>query len=146
MQLEFLHCQSVLDVTFSVRLCERLWSIFSRVLCYCLFDRVQPGNRVRVSSDGMMKIDNSLFCIRLTGGEVEEDGRKEQSLDLISSPLFNTLESWRRWDMENRNNVFTPTVFLSVTDIRYDLPEGTKLLLYCFNGNNEFNQLKETWF
>ena len=50
--------------------------------------------------------------------------------------------------MENRNNVFTPTVFLSVTDIRYDLPEGaiylTKLLLYCFNGNNEFNQLKET--
>ena len=39
-------------------------------------------------------------------------------------------------------------MFLSVTDIRYDLPEGaiylTKLLLYCLNGIYKFNQLKGT--
>ena len=64
------------------------------------------------------------FCRTLTDRykSIEEDGmegEQNKRLDLISSPLFNTLKSWLLALVRYGKQEYYPTIFPGVTNIRH---------------------------
>ena len=72
------------------------------------------------------------------------EGEQNKRLDLISSPLFNTLKSWLLALVRYGKQEYYPDNISRCDQhpSHYNLPEGaiylSKLLLYCLNRNNYF--------